>query len=162
MRIELEDTPQAHLVSLTQACLRMVLGGIVLLHGFEKLQHPDVYEALLQRAGVFEAALFAKGVLALELLAGACLLLGRYTRTAAGLGLVDLACEVALGFALGELDLANPVTLEPAALILAASCFFMVVGGGPFALDHWFKERRRLRAIARDDIWSRPPYVSHR
>jgi hypothetical protein len=46
--------------------------------------------------------------------------------------------------------------------MLATSCFFLVVGSGPFGLDYVLKRRARLRAIARDDIWSRPPYVSQR
>jgi len=38
----------------------------------------------------------------------------------------------------------------------------LVVGSGPYGLDPVFKRRARLRAIAKDEIWSRPPYVSHR
>jgi uncharacterized membrane protein YphA (DoxX/SURF4 family) len=161
MRIELDDTPQASLVSLTQASLRCVLGGIILFHGLDKLQHPAAYAEQLERAGLSEAQLLTQAVLALELLAGACLLVGRFTRTAAFFAVCEVALLVAFSGALGDFR-HTPAKFEPIALMLAASCFFLVVGGGPYGLDHVFKRRARLRAIARDDIWSRPPYVSHR
>ena len=49
-----------------------------------------------------------------------------------------------------------------AALLLSLACcaFFTLVGGGPFALDAVLRRRARLRAIAKDPTWSRPPYVT--
>jgi hypothetical protein len=35
----------------------------------------------------------------------------------------------------------------------------MIVGGGPLSLDTVLRERRRLKAIEKDAIWSQPPYV---
>ena len=160
MRIELDDTPQASLVSLTQASLRAVLGGIILGHGLEKLQHPAPYAEQLESAGLPDALLLAQVVFALELLVGACLILGRFTRTAAFVALCDIALQVALRAALGE-SWQTPATLELALLEVAICGFLLVVGSGPYGLDPFFKRRARLRAIARDEIWSRPPYVSH-
>ena len=161
MRIELEDAPQAGWVSLTQASLRCVLGGILLLHGLAKLQHPSDYTDQLVSLHLPEAAVLTQIVYGIELLAGACLIVGRFTRTAAFVAVCDVALHAALSFALGELW-PLPAKLEPIALTVAASCFFLVVGSGPFGLDYVLKRRARLRAIARDDIWSRPPYVSSR
>lgn len=161
MRIELEDAPQAGAVSLTQALLRCVLGGIFLLHGLEKLQHPGDYTAMLKDLSMPEAPVLTQVVFGLELLTGACLIVGRFTRTAAFVGMCDVALHATFSFALGELW-PMPAKLEPVALTVAAGLFFLVVGSGPFGLDYVLKRRARLKAIARDDIWSRPPYVSPR
>jgi uncharacterized membrane protein YphA (DoxX/SURF4 family) len=161
MRIELEDAPQAAWVSLTQASLRCVLGAILLRHGLEKLQHPSDHTAMLTSLHLPEAPLLTQAVFALELLAGACLIFGRFTRTAAFLAMFDVALHAAASFALGEMW-PMPAKLEPIALMVAVCCFFLVVGSGPFGLDYVLKRRARLRAIARDDIWSRPPYVRSR
>lgn len=161
MRIELDDTPQASLVSLTQASLRCVLGGIILFHGLDKLQHPGAYAEQLESAALPEPLLLTQVMFALELLVGACLIVGRFTRTAAFLAICDTALHVALSAMLDK-SWHAPAKLEPVFLTLAASCFFLAVGSGPYGLDPFFKRRARLRAIAKDEIWSRPPYVSHR
>lgn len=161
MRIELEDAPQAGWVSLTQASLRCVLGGILLLHGLDKLKHPSDHTAMLTSLHFPEAPMLTQVVFGLELLAGACLIVGRFTRTAAFVAMCDVALHAAFSYMLGEMW-PIPAKLEPVALMVATSCFFLVVGSGPFGLDYVLKRRARLRAIARDDIWSRPPYVSSR
>jgi uncharacterized membrane protein YphA (DoxX/SURF4 family) len=161
MRIELDDEPQAGVVTLAQTTLRCVLGGVLLHHGLEKLQNQASYAAQLERLGLPEPATLTKLLLALELLAGACLLLGRYTRVAAFLGALDVVLLAGTRFVLGDLW-QTPATIESIAMLLAASCLFMVVGSGPFGLDPVLRRWRRNRQIAKDDIWSRPPYVSHR
>jgi uncharacterized membrane protein YphA (DoxX/SURF4 family) len=157
MRIELEDTPQAGWVSLTQAVLRGVLGGILFFHGYEKLQHPAAYAEQLESAGLPDALLLTQIVFVLQLLTGGCLIVGRFTRTAAFLAVFDTALQAALSE-----SWQNPATLESTLLKLAICAFLLIVGSGPYGLDPILKRRARLRAIARDEIWSRPPYVSHR
>lgn len=159
MRIELEDEPQAALVTLAQTTLRCVLGGVLLHHGLEKLQNQAVYSAQLERVGVPEAATLTKVVLVVELLAGACLLLGRYTRAAAFIGALDVTLLAAQHALVGELW--QPAIIESTAMLLAACCLFMVIGSGPFGLDPMLRRWRRNRAISKDETWSRPPYVSH-
>lgn len=161
MRIELDDEPQAGLVTLAQTALRCVLGGVILHHGLETLQNQAAYAARLEHIGLPEPVVLTKVVFGLELLAGACLLLGRYTRVAAFLAALDVIALAGLQLLLGELW-HTPATIESIAMLLAASCLFMVVGSGPFGLDPWLRRWRRNRAIAKDDTWSRPPYVSHR
>lgn len=157
MRIELEDTPQAGWVSLTQAALRGMLGGIIFFHGYEKLQQPAAYAEQLESAGLPDALLLTQVVFVLQLLIGACLIVGRFTRTAAFLAVFDTALQAALSE-----TWQNPATLESTLLKLAICAFLLIVGSGPYGLDPILKRRARLRAIARDEIWSRPPYVSHR
>jgi uncharacterized membrane protein YphA (DoxX/SURF4 family) len=163
MRIELEDEPQAALVTLAQTTLRCVLGGVLLHRGLETLQNQAAYTAQLEGLAIAlpEPATLTKVVFVLELLAGACLLLGRYTRAAAFVGALDVMLLAAQHVALGDL-LQTPAMIESTAMLMAACGLFMVVGSGPFGLDPVLGRWRRNRQIAKDDIWSRPPYVSHR
>jgi uncharacterized membrane protein YphA (DoxX/SURF4 family) len=161
MRIEIEDTPQPLPVSLGQALLRAVLGGIAMLHGMLKLLQPEHFAAQLIDLQLPEADTLTHAMIAFELGVGVCLVLGRFTRSAACLWLCDLAANTALAIAQDRLwD--GPAQLETLALGVACCVFFMIVGGGPLGLDHVLRQRARMRAIAKDPIWSRPPYVTHR
>lgn len=161
MRIELEDTPQAGIVSLTQAMLRCVLGGIMLLHGLDKLLDATGFAARLAPLGLAEVDMLVKVACWVELATAAGLILGRFTRLAALLVAAELVADATARIAMDELW-QMPVQWEAGALMLAASCFFIVVGSGPYGLDQVLRRRARLRAIAKDEIWSRPPYVTHR
>jgi uncharacterized membrane protein YphA (DoxX/SURF4 family) len=88
------------------------------------------------------------------------LLLGRFTRTAAFVLACDLAAGGAMLWRCDEL-LSDPSLVEALALGLSSCVVLVVIGGGPLGLDAYFHRRARLRAIARDETWSRPPYVSH-
>jgi putative oxidoreductase len=161
MRIELDDTPQSWKVSLGQALVRSVLGGVALAHGLDKLLQPAHFAAVLARWQLPEAETIATVALSLELTIGVALLVGRFTRTAAFLLLCDRALNVAWLVLPGPLSGLLTHT-EALALTIACCVFFMIVGGGPLSLDHMLRRRARLRAIANDEIWSRPPYVASR
>ena len=100
MRIELDETPQASLVSLTQASLRAVLGGIVLIHGLDKLQHPAPYAEQLEKASLPDALLLTQVVFALELNVGASSVLCPSARTPALLAARPIVMQARLSAAL--------------------------------------------------------------
>lgn len=158
MQIQLEDTPQALSVTSVQTLLRFVAGGVGLLHGTQKLLHPSVLTAELAKFDVASPELTTQLVFGLELAAGALLVLGWFTRTAAFVLYCDAMLTVALLYLQQRLA-ANLLPLEAAALFGASCLFFLVVGSGPFGADHALRRRARLRAIAKDDLWRRPPYV---
>ena len=155
MRIELEDTPQAVSVTLAQTTMRLVLGAVCVAHGLSKLQSPAIFSGELGALGLSRPETLTQAVLGLELLAGAALVFGRYTRSAAFLALVDATATFALTWTSGD----EP-QLEALLLAVASCALFMVVGSGPFGLDAVLRRRARMRAIARDATWSRPPYVT--
>lgn len=162
MRIELEDTPQAVPVTLVQTLLRLVLGLVCIAHALNKIQAPGPFLEQLTWLSIPRPETFTQGVVGLELLTGIALVLGRFTRSAAFLSLCDVAAGMALAWLRG---VRWPVweaqaQLEGLVLSLACCAFFMVAGGGPFALDAVLRRRARLRAIAKDPTWSRPPYVT--
>jgi hypothetical protein len=43
-------------------------------------------------------------------------------------------------------------------VLAAASIFFLAAGPGPVSLEAYLRKRARVRAIQRDETWSRPPY----
>ncbi|MET0390543.1 MAG: DoxX family membrane protein [Polyangiales bacterium] len=160
MRIELDDTPQPLPASLTQTLIRVVLAAVTALHAAAKYQQPSRFAAELARFQLPEVDKLTTAVIALEVTIAGCLLLGRFTRVASFLLLCDLAGSTCLLFVQGQL-LATPVHIEAVALTLACGVFFMVVGSGPLGLDYILRRRARLRAIARDELWNRYPYVAN-
>jgi uncharacterized membrane protein YphA (DoxX/SURF4 family) len=158
MQIQLEDTPQALSVTSVQTLLRLVVGGVGLLHGTQKLLNPSVSTAELAKLDVASPELATQLVVGLELAAGALLVLGWFTRTSAFVLYCDAMLTVAVLY-LEQRLATSLLPLEAAGLFGAASLFFLVVGSGPFGADYALKRRARLRAIAKDDLWRRPPYV---
>jgi uncharacterized membrane protein YphA (DoxX/SURF4 family) len=159
MRIELDETPQALSVTFSQTFLRMLLGGVALWHGTQKLAYPGPLEAQLSHLGVPDADVFTTVVFSLELAAGVALVLGRFTRTAAFVLLCDALLSAALLYLTHAFN-ADSMAFEALALICGACTLFVVVGSGPFGADYALRRRARLRAIANDELWNRPPYVA--
>ena len=162
MRIELEDTPQAVPVTFVQTTMRLVLGAVCVAHGLSKLEAPDAFVAELAGLALPRPETLAQAALGLELLAGAALVIGRFSRSAAFLALCDASAAAAITWLHGDgfRSVIGQVQLEALLLAVASCAFFIVVGGGPFALDAVLRRRARLRAIARDATWSRPPYTT--
>jgi putative oxidoreductase len=162
MRIELEDTPQPAPVTLVQTIMRLVLGAVCVAHGLNKLQAPAAYAAELAELGLPRPEVLTQAVLGLELLAGAALVIGRFSRSAAFVALCDAAAAAVVHWTRSEgfRSVTGQIQLEAMLLAVSSCAFFMVVGGGPFALDALLRRRARLRAIARDETWDRPPYVT--
>jgi putative oxidoreductase len=158
--IEIDESTQPRSVTLAQALLRSVVGGILIAHGAQKLAAIAAFsDTLVQRFGVMEAEALAYAVAGIELAAGAGLVLGWFTRFS---GFV-LVCASALAFTLEYLQAGNvhavQTGLELGLVLVGIGTLFMIVGGGPLSLDTSLRERRRLKAIENDAIWSRPPYV---
>jgi len=162
MRIELEDIPQPAAVTLAQTIMRLVLGAVCVAHGLSKLQAPAFFAAELSALGLSRPETVTQAILGFELLAGAALVIGRYSRSAAFVALCDTTAAAALTWTRGDgfRSLTGQVQLEALLLAVASCAYFMVVGGGPFSLDAVLRRRARLRAIARDETWDRPPYVT--
>jgi uncharacterized membrane protein YphA (DoxX/SURF4 family) len=157
MRIELDDSPPSLSLTLGSALLRLVLGGVAILDGLQKFAYPQRLASQLSQLGVPEAASVTAGVYGCELTLGLMLCLGRYTRSAAFL----LGCDRLASAGCAWLLSGPPSLAQLEGLLLSIACcvLFLLSGGGHFSLDHFVRQRRRLRALARDALWSRPPYV---
>ena len=159
-RIEIEESSPARSVTLAQLLLRSVVGGILVAHGVQKLAVIGAFaDTLLERFGVVDAELLAYAVAGLEIAAGVGLVLGWFTRFSAFV----VVCASALAFALAYLPVGNvqavQTEVELGLVLVSLGALFMITGGGPLSLDTVLRERRRLKAIENDAIWSQPPYV---
>jgi putative oxidoreductase len=158
-RIDIDEPDLGVSAALGLAVLRATLGVLVLGHGLQRLFAFTVWQAELSRLGVPYAELVALAAIAAELFAAVGLVLGWLTRFAAFLTLATTALAlVALHLRHGLLE--YPELAELPALMLAASFLFLWMRTGIFSFDHWLRKRARRRAIQRDDIWLRPPYVA--
>jgi uncharacterized membrane protein YphA (DoxX/SURF4 family) len=157
-RIEIDETVQPASVKVGQTLLRAVVGIIVAGHGAEKLLHVRAFQAELIQLAVPNPEHVATAVLAIELLAGFGLVIGRWTRVAAFAVLCDAGAMLAM-IVLQHRELEMLPTLELAALLMAAACYFLSVGGGAFSADTGLRRRARLKALREDEIWQHHPYV---
>jgi putative oxidoreductase len=157
-RIEIDEVVQPRAATVGQTLLRAVVGMVVAGHGVEKLIHLRSFQGELIQVGVPNPEVVAAIVAGVELLAGLCLVFGRWTRTSAFAVLCDaVAVIVMIGMQHRARELL-PV-LESAALLLSASVYFLSAGSGVFSADTALRRRARLKALREDEIWQQYPYV---
>ena len=108
----------AGLVPYAPSILRVVVGLIFLVYGWNKVQNPAGFEQMLTGLGFPAAAALSWLVIALEVAGGAALIIGLLVRPIALL----FAPEAATGI---ELDLA----------LLAASVVLLILGPGRLSID---------------------------
>jgi putative oxidoreductase len=158
MRIEIEEAPPVE-VSLAFTLLRVVTGVILVAHGWLKLADLAGWQAQVAQLGLPEPATAATLAIAGELLGGAGLVLGRYTRVAA----IGAASVMIVAIATVHLNhglLAQRGGFEYPLILLCVSLLFVAMGGGRWSADRFMRERARRRAIQADERWSQPPYVA--
>lgn len=142
-----------------QTLLRVVVGFVLVAHGAQKAIDLGAFQAALAVLRVPEPALIAPLAAGAELLGGIGLIFGLWSRLAAMVVLVATGLTVAmLAARQGLLD--APEAIELPVVLLAAALLFLLGGAGPVSADAVLRKRARRRAIERDEIWSRPPYVS--
>jgi uncharacterized membrane protein YphA (DoxX/SURF4 family) len=158
-RIEIDDFVQPLGARVGQALLRVVLGLVALAHAAQRLLQLREVEGDLTELGVRGAPQIVMAVLAITALAGLGLLLGRFTRTAAFLVLCDALAGAGL-IAVQQRFWSRLVELQLLGLLAGVALFFVLAGSHAFSADALLRRRARDRAIVRDEIWQRPPYVS--
>jgi putative oxidoreductase len=156
-RIEIEEPYQPVATTLGQTILRVALGVILAAHGWMKLMDYGAWQGQVEKLGIPVPEIMAPLALAGELLGGLGLAFGLLTRVAA----FGAFCVMAV--AITTVHLKNGLFAQNGGfefpLILAASAvFFLAAGPGPVSLDAYLRRRARVRAIQRDETWSRPPY----
>jgi putative oxidoreductase len=130
--------------------LRVVVGLIFLLHGWQKLTQFTVtgFTGFLSELGIPGAGVAAIIVIALELIGGLALILGLGTRWLGVLFAITMLVALATvhlpnGF------FANDNGYEFVLLLGAASVALALTGGGAAALDDLVLNRTRARTAAR-------------
>lgn len=138
---------------------RLLLGGALLYAGGSKVAYPQASARAVQAYQIlpFELAAYVGYALpALELLVGALLVAGLFTRAAAGVGtvlmvafVIGIASAWARGLTIdcgcfggggqvGADETAYPQEIARDLLLAACGTWLLARGPGRFALDHWF------------------------
>jgi uncharacterized membrane protein YphA (DoxX/SURF4 family) len=157
-RIEIDEQAPSAATTTGVTFLRMFVAAVVLARGVAKLLDLHALEAALSELGVASPGLIALWAVGVEFAVGVSLVFGRFTRTVAFALLCDALAAAALVYARADW-LHELLELEVVTLLAGVALFFLLIGGGRFSMDYWLRRRARLQAIARDAIWSRPPYV---
>ncbi len=122
--------------------LRVVVGFILAVHGWQKLSDMGAWEGMVAQLGVPAPQLFAVLSMVAELGGGIALMLGLLTPLAALAILVNMLVAIFVVHAEGGL-LANNNGFEYPLTIASVALFFLARGAGPISLDHAFFGRRR-------------------
>lgn len=127
--------------------LRVGLGAILVVHGWQKLQDFEAWTTTVAQLGIPVAPLFAALAMLAELAGGLGLILGFLTPIAALAVLVNMIVAIVLvhwdnGLLAQQGGYEYPLTIALAAL------YFVVRGAGPFSLDRVIFGRRARRQEA--------------
>jgi uncharacterized membrane protein YphA (DoxX/SURF4 family) len=163
-RIEIHE-PRPLAETLRYTALRVAVGGLIAFHGGQGLQRVGWSSALFdgqswQPVPGWQVSVPVVLFIVAELVAGTGLALGLFTRTSA----VAAACLTAIAVMTTQAEypslLRSWEQYEADCLLFVLCLYVAAAGGGDFSADHRMRERARRLAIQRDEIWSRPPYVS--
>lgn len=124
--------------------LRIVVGFVLVVHGWMKLTNFDAWRGMIAELGLPAPDVFAALSTAAELGGGAGLMLGLLTPVAALLVLVNMSVAILLVHAEAGLLAAEGGFEYPLVLALVA-LFFLVRGPGPASLDALLFKRRAER-----------------
>ena len=122
---------------------RVVLGGLFLMSGIQKLSGIDQFAASLAKNGipVAIAPMLAWLGAAVETIGGLCIVLGLATSWAS---LVLIAFTIVAAFiahrfwqAPPEMRMVQTAHFEKNMMIAGAFCLLYVAGGGPYSIDRW-------------------------
>jgi len=141
--IEFLRSERAHVWGMT--LLRIVVGSIFILHGWQKLTGFTIpgFTGFLSSLGIPAPGLFAVLVTFVELLGGLALIVGAFTRYAALLLAVDMlvaiwAVHLPAGF---FLTMEGTDGYEFVLLLMVVSLAFLLMGAGPISVDSRLSER---------------------
>ncbi|MCC6888108.1 MAG: DoxX family protein [Hyphomicrobiales bacterium] len=127
---------------------RVVLGGLFLVSGAQKLMGLDQFAALLVKGGIPEglAAVLAPVAAGAETVGGLCIVLGLATSWASLLMIAFTLVAAFVAHRFWEFEGGMRVLQQnhfiKNIMIVAGFCLLYVAGGGPYSLDRW----RRTRA----------------
>jgi len=122
---------------------RVLLGGLFLMSGIEKLMGSDQFAASLVKNGIPDsiAPMLAWLGAAVETAGGLCIVLGLATSWASlsMIAFTIMAAFIAHRFweAAPDARLSQMAHFEKNIMLVGAFCLLYVAGGGPYSIDRW-------------------------
>lgn len=112
--------------------IRITIGGILLVHGLDKVMHAGLtgITGFMEKVGFVPAAGFAAAAIFLETVGAACLVLGLFTRFFAAAVAIEMAF-ICFGYKMSGGFYAMEETLMWGLITFAIA----LRGGGPYSLD---------------------------
>jgi putative oxidoreductase len=126
---------------------RVVLGGLFLVSGAQKLMGLDRFAASLVKNGIPEtiAPLLAPLAAGTETMGGLCIVLGLVTSWASLLMIAFTLAASFIGHRFWEFDgamrMVQQTQFTKNMMIVAAFCLLYVAGGGPYSVDRCRRQR---------------------
>jgi putative oxidoreductase len=126
---------------------RLLLGGLFLMSGLQKMTALDQFAALLVTSGISDslAAVLAPVAAGAEVLGGLLIVLGLATSWAS---LLMIAFTIAAAFMAhrfweyqGEIAQLQMAHFMKNMMLVGAFCLLYVAGGGPCSIDRWWRDR---------------------
>jgi putative oxidoreductase len=135
--------------------LRIVVGGILAAHGFQKIAHPGQFQAHLSALGMPLPEVMAYLAMAGEALGGLGLMVGLLTPIACfGIAATMFVAVTLVHFKHGLFG--SDGGFEYPLVLLCAALWYMAAGAGPISLDALLRRRSPPRVAEA----SRPPQVN--
>lgn len=151
--------------ALAMTVLRVTVGVIMTVHGFQKLSDIPGTEAGFAHMGLPMPSTMVLLAIAGEFFGGLGLIVGLLTRVAA----LGVFCTMAVAVFFVHLPnglLASNNGFEYPLTLLAAAFFFVAAGAGPASLDAWFgrmlPRRRRLEVATQPAVVNAVPRPAER
>jgi putative oxidoreductase len=126
---------------------RLIIGGLFLMSGMQKLSGLDQFAAMLVKNGIPDsmAAVLAPVAAAAETVGGLCIVIGFMT---SGASLVLIVFTIVAAFVShsfwqydGEMLMLQQAHFIKNMMIAGAFCLLYVTGGGPCSIDRWWRDR---------------------
>lgn len=130
---------------------RLILGGLFLMSGTQKLMGLDQFAAMLVKNGIPDgvAAVLAPVAAAAETAGGFLIVMGLATSWAS---LLMIAFTIAAAFVShrfwefeGEMRMLQQAHFMKNIMIVGAFCLLYVSGGGPCSIDRWVRDHDVIR-----------------
>ncbi len=133
---------------LAPVALRIIVGGMMFFHGLDKLTAgPSGFGQFLQSLGLPAGVALGWAVTMLELVGGALLVVGLFSRVVAALLIVDLIGAIILVSGEAGLIAAEGVGYERDLAYIAAFIGVLLLGPGRPSLDHALGIEKHVPAL---------------
>jgi putative oxidoreductase len=127
---------------------RLIIGGLFLMTGSEKLMGLDQFATVLIKGGIPDTVAPTLALLgaAIETVGGAAIVLGLAITPVSLLMMTFVVIATFIGHRFwefeGQIRQLQLFNFEKNVMLLGTFCLLYVAGGGPYSIDRWWRTRR--------------------